>query len=77
MSYTTPHHIPKYQILQKNFFVNYPFKKENNARSFKAGHRVHGSLYSAPHLMGDLGQHKQSFLKDFQKIIHLVGGGGW
>ena len=26
MSYTTPQHIPKFEILQKNFFVNYFFK---------------------------------------------------
>ena len=30
MSFTTPHHIPKYEILPTNFFVNYPFNKVFN-----------------------------------------------
>ena len=34
MSYTTPHHIPKYEISQKNFSVSYPL----NASDFGCKH---------------------------------------
>ena len=37
MSYTTPHHIPKYEILQKKEkIVNYPFKATQKAKIFKS-----------------------------------------
>ena len=35
MSCTTPHHIPKYEILQKKKIVNYPFKQQVEARVSK------------------------------------------